>query len=129
MSDGTNNVFMKRFRRKLGLIELLLECEKVFNSLHENKLDAYFNSHQKDPVTYIPKLPLLKTAAESYIRRMYLEFEEEFKEHFSFSCKLLHTDGLILIYMVTHMLSNHGATTVFNSPNMSLQVLAGSMNP
>jgi hypothetical protein len=82
MSDGTNNVFKKRFRRKLGLIELLLECEKVFSGLHENKLDAYSNSHQKDPVTYIPKLPLLKTAAESYIRRMYLEFRKNLKNIF-----------------------------------------------
>ncbi|XP_072151474.1 protein FAR1-RELATED SEQUENCE 5-like [Setaria viridis] len=117
-SEGMNNVFKKRFRRKLGLTELLVECEKVSASLRENELEADFNSRRKNPVTYSPDLPLLKSAAESYTKRMYLEFEEEFKEHFSFSCKLLQADESILTYMVTHMHANHGATTVFNSANM-----------
>ena len=84
-SEGINNVFKKRFRRRLGLSELLAECEKVSASLRENELDADFNSRRKTPVTYIPNLPMLKTAAESYTRMMYSEFEEEFKEQFSFS--------------------------------------------
>jgi zinc finger SWIM domain-containing protein 3 len=44
MSEGMNNVFRKRFRRRLGLLELLVECDKVSASLRENELDAYFNS-------------------------------------------------------------------------------------
>jgi len=84
-SEGMNNVFKKRFRRRLGLSELLAECDKVSASLSENELDADFNSRRKTPVTYISNLPMLKTAAESYTRRMYSEFEEEFKEQFSFS--------------------------------------------
>ncbi|XP_012703729.1 protein FAR1-RELATED SEQUENCE 5-like [Setaria italica] len=84
-SEGMNNVFKKRFRRKLGLSELLEECEKVSNSLHNNELDEDFNSRRKSPVTHIP---LLKTAAESYTGRMYKEFEEEFNKQFSFSCIL-----------------------------------------
>ena len=43
-SEGMNNVFKKRFRRKLGLSELLVECEKVCNSLHRNELEEDFNS-------------------------------------------------------------------------------------
>ena len=42
-SEGMNNVFKKRFRRRLGLSELLAECEKVSASLRENELDADFN--------------------------------------------------------------------------------------
>ena len=61
-----------------------------------------FESRRKSPVTYIPNCPLLKTAAESYTGRMYKEFEEEFKEQFLFSCKLLDTNGSILTYTVTH---------------------------
>ena len=95
----------KDFVENLDLHEFLIECEKVSSSLRENELDADFNSRRKES-TYIPKLPLLKTTAKSYTQRMYLEFEEEFKEHFSFSCKLLYTDGSILTYMVTHMQSN-----------------------
>jgi hypothetical protein len=32
-SEGMNNVFKKRFHRKLGLSELIVECEKVYASL------------------------------------------------------------------------------------------------
>ena len=38
-SEGMNNVFKKRFHRKLGLSELLIECEKVSDSLRQNELD------------------------------------------------------------------------------------------
>ena len=88
-SEGMNNVFKKRFRRKLGLSELLVECEKVSTGLHENELDTDFNLRQKTPITYSPNLPSLKTTAESYTRWMYSKFEEVFKLHFPFSCKLL----------------------------------------
>lgn len=83
-SEGMNNVFKKRFRRKLGLSELLVECENVAASLRSNELDADFKSRWKTPVSYIRNLPMLKTAAESYTRRMYSEFEEEFKKQFTF---------------------------------------------
>ena len=119
-SEGMNNVFKKRFRRKLGISELLVECDKVSSSLRKNKLDKDFESRRKSPVTYIPNCPLLKTAAESYTGRMYKEFEEEFKEQLLFSCKLLHTDGSILTYMVTHMYSNYGATVVFNKEDITI---------
>jgi hypothetical protein len=93
--EGMNNVFKKRFHRKLGLSELIVECEKVSASLRENELYEDFKSHTKPPVSSIPNLPLLKTAAELYTRRIYSEFEEEFKSQFSFSCKLLQTEGSI----------------------------------
>jgi len=38
-SEGMNNVFKKRFRQKLGLSELLVECKKVSDSLRQNELD------------------------------------------------------------------------------------------
>jgi zinc finger SWIM domain-containing protein 3 len=78
-SEGMNNVFKKRFCRKLGLSELIVECEKVSTSLHENELDEDLKSRTKNLVNYIPDFLLLKIAAELYTRRMYNEFEEEFK--------------------------------------------------
>jgi hypothetical protein len=63
---------------------------------------------------------MLKTAAESYTRRIYSEFEEEFKEQSAFSWKLLQSDGSILTYEVTHMHSTHGATVQFNTINMTI---------
>ena len=119
-SEGMNNVFKQRFRRRLGLSELLVECEKVSGSLRENELDADFSSRRKKPVAYSPNFPLLKTASESYTRRMYSEFETEFKSQFSFSCKLLQTDGPVLTYMVTHMNSEHGAKVTFNTTDTTI---------
>jgi hypothetical protein len=119
-SEGMNNIFKKRFHRKLGLSKLIVECEKVSASLRENELYEHFKSRTKDPVNYIPNFSLLKTAAESYTRRMYSEFEEEFKGQFSFSCKLLHTEGPISTFVVMHMHSNYGATVCFNTANKTL---------
>jgi zinc finger SWIM domain-containing protein 3 len=102
-SEGMNNVFKKRFRRKLGLSELLVDCEKVCGNLRENEVNEDFHSRRKILVTYNPNLPMLKTAAESYTRRMYLEFETEFKDQFVLTGQLLKIEGLILTYMVTHI--------------------------
>jgi zinc finger SWIM domain-containing protein 3 len=77
-SECMNNVFKKKFYRKLGLSELLVECDKVAAILRENELDEYFNSCMKNPIIFTQNLLLLKTAAESYTRRMHSEFEEEF---------------------------------------------------
>jgi zinc finger SWIM domain-containing protein 3 len=75
-SECMNNVFKKIFRRKLGLSKLVVECEKVFVSLRENELDEDSESRTKNTVNYIQDLPLLKTVAEVYTRRLYTEFEE-----------------------------------------------------
>lgn len=119
-SEGMNNVFKKRFRRKLGLSELLVECEKVSNSLRQNELDDDFKSRGKIPVTYITNLPMLRTAAESYTRRMCSEFEEEFKKQFTLSCNLVQTEGTKLTFMVTYMQSERGATVVFNKADSTI---------
>ena len=87
-SEGMNNVFKKRFRRKLCLSELIEECEKCTASLRENELDADYKSRSTNPIIYMPHLAMLKTAAQSYTRNLYSDFEEQFKEQFSFSCKL-----------------------------------------
>jgi hypothetical protein len=120
-SEGMNNVFKKRFRRKLGLSELLVECEKVSASLRENELNADFHSRRKIPVTYSPNLPMLKTAAESYTRRMFSEFETEFKNQFLLTGQLLQIERSVLTYMVTHMQSSHGATVTFNIADMTIK--------
>jgi hypothetical protein len=64
---------------------------------------------------------MLKTAAESYTKRMYLEFEAEFKDHFIFTGTLLQNEGSILTYMVSHMNSDHGAMVVFNTVDMTIK--------
>ncbi|KAJ1275812.1 hypothetical protein BS78_05G165500 [Paspalum vaginatum] len=97
---GMNNVFKKRFRRKLGLSELLAECDKVSSTLRENELDEDFRSHIKNPVNYIQNFPLFKIASESYTRWLYSEFEEEFKRQFAYSGKLLQTEGSMSTFMV-----------------------------
>jgi hypothetical protein len=106
-----NNVFKKIFHRNWVFQNSLK------NFLRNNELDEYFNSRRKSAVT---RIPLLKTTAESYTGRMYKEFEEEFNKQFSFSCKLLQTEGSILTYTVTHMHSDYGATVVFNKANSTI---------
>jgi hypothetical protein len=115
-----NNFFKKRFRRKLGLSELLVECEKVCANLRENEVNADFHSRRKILVTYSPKLPMLKTAAESCTRRTYLEFETEFKDQFVLTGQLLKIECSILTYMVTHIQSNQGATVLINIENKTI---------
>ncbi|EEE59391.1 hypothetical protein OsJ_11516 [Oryza sativa Japonica Group] len=119
-SEGMNNVYKKRFRRKLGLSELLVECDKVSATLRENELDADFKSRHSNPVTYIPNLPMLKIAAESYTRSMYSELEDEFKQQFTLSCKLLKTEGATLTFVVMPMEYDHEATVVFNPTEMTI---------
>jgi hypothetical protein len=119
-SEGMNNVFKKRFRRRLGLSKLLVECEKVAVSLRANELDADFKSHRKNPIAYIPNLPMLNTAAESYTRRMYSEFEEEFKRQFTLSCELLEDTGTNKTFFVKYMQSDRGATVVLNTEDSTI---------
>jgi zinc finger SWIM domain-containing protein 3 len=119
-SEGMNNVFKKRFRRKLGLSELLVECDKVCASLRANEVDADFQSRRKSQITYSPHLPMLKTAAESYTSRMYSEFEAELKEQFVLTGQLLKAEGSKLTYKVMHMQSDHGATVVFNITDLTI---------
>jgi zinc finger SWIM domain-containing protein 3 len=125
-SDGMNNIFKKRFRRKLDISELLEECDKVSPSLRNNELDEDFQSRQNSPVTQIP---LLKATTAPYTRMVYKEFEEEFNEQVSFSCKLLHTECSILTYTVTHTYSDYGATVVSTKQILQLHVLAVNMSP
>ena len=42
---------MSFIRRKLGLLELLVECEKVSCSLRENELDEDFKSRRNNTST------------------------------------------------------------------------------
>jgi zinc finger SWIM domain-containing protein 3 len=119
-SEGMNNVFKKRFRRKLGVSKLLVECDKVCASLRANEVDADFQSRRKSQITYSPYLPMLKTAAESYTSRMYSEFEAEFKEQFVLTTQLLKPEGSKLTYKVMHMQSDHGATVVFNITDLTI---------
>lgn len=99
-SEGMNNVFKKQFRKKLCLSELLEQYEKCSSSLRENELDADFRSRKSNPVTYIRNLPLLKTAAESYTRRLYTDFEEEFKKQHHVKCELISEVGTVKTYKV-----------------------------
>ena len=52
-SEGMNNLFKNRFRRKLGLSELIGECDKVSATLRENELEEDFQSRRKKPVNYV----------------------------------------------------------------------------
>jgi hypothetical protein len=56
---------------------------------------------------------MLKTAAETYTRRLYSEFEQ-FREKISFTCQLLESEGPIRTYKVMPSGFQDEATNVFN---------------
>ena len=89
-------------------------------SLRENELDEDYRSRQSKPVTCIRNLPMLKTAAESYTRSLYSEFEEQFKQQFSAKCQLVSTAGTVKTYMVSPMKYEYEALVVFNSEDVTI---------
>ncbi|KAJ1261843.1 hypothetical protein BS78_09G061600 [Paspalum vaginatum] len=119
-SEGMNNVFNKRFRRKLCLSELIEECEKCAIGLRENELDADYKSRCTNPIIHIPHLAMLKTAAKSYTRKLYSKFEKEFGEQFSFTFQLLQSEGTVKTYKVMPTRFQDEATVVFNSEEMTI---------
>jgi hypothetical protein len=71
---------------------------------------------------------MLKTAAKTYTRRMYSEFEEEFKKQFTLTCELLEGNGTNSTFFVMYMQSERGATVVLNIKNSTLYALARCLN-
>jgi hypothetical protein len=63
---------------------------------------------------------MLKIAVETYTRRMYSEFEEEFKKQFTLTCDLLEANGTNLTFFVRYMQSNCGATVVLNTEDLTI---------
>jgi zinc finger SWIM domain-containing protein 3 len=119
-SEGMNNVFKKQFRKKLCLSELVVEYEKCAASLRENELDADFKSRKSKPVPFVRNLPMLKTAAESYTRRIYNDFEEEFKQQHLVKCEIVSTVGTVRTYKVMAMQFEDDALVTFNHDNVTI---------
>ncbi|KAM0863123.1 hypothetical protein ACQ4PT_044794 [Festuca glaucescens] len=119
-SDGMNNVFKKQIRKRLCLSELLVEYEKCAVSLRENELDADFKSRKSTPVPYVRNLPMLKTAAESYTRRLYTDFEEQFKQQFFVKCELISEVENVRTYKVMAMQYEDEAIVTFNYEDVTI---------
>jgi hypothetical protein len=68
------------------------------------------------PIIYISYLAMLKTAAETYNRRFYSKFEEQF----SFTCQLLESERPIRTYKVIPSRFQDEATIVFNSEVLTI---------
>ncbi|KAM0894334.1 hypothetical protein ACQ4PT_024510 [Festuca glaucescens] len=119
-SEGMNNVFKKQFRKKLCLSELVVEYEKCVASLRENELDADFKSRKSKLVPFVRNLPMLKTAAESYTRRIYTDYEEEFKQQHLVKCEIVSTVGTVRTYKVMAMQFEDDALVTFNHENVTI---------
>jgi hypothetical protein len=64
---------------------------------------------------------MLKTAAESYTRSLFSDFEREFKEQFPLSCTLLDQEGLVGTYKITNFNNDEDeAIVIFNSDNLNI---------
>jgi hypothetical protein len=117
-SEGMNNVFKKQFRRRLS--KFLVEYEKRAVSLRKNELDADFKSRKTKPVTYVRNFPMLKTAAESYTRRLYSDFEEQFKQQLIVTCELISTVGTVKTYKVKPVAFEDEALVIFNYEDVTI---------
>ena len=116
-----NNVFKKTFRKRLCLSELIQAYEKCIARLRRKEKYEDYKSRHTNPVLCLPSLPLLKTAAESYTRTLYSEFEEEFKKQFSLSCILLSTDYTVSTYKLTSFeYKNDEAIVAFNPTTLEI---------
>jgi hypothetical protein len=81
-SEGMNNVFKKRFRRKLGLSELLVECDKVSASLRENELDEDFKTLTK--ILLVSQICFFSSLLLNHILGGYIKsFRQNFKNNMS----------------------------------------------
>jgi hypothetical protein len=116
-SEGMNNVFKQTFRRKLCLSEFVEAYDKCAARLRRKEKYEDFKSRHTNPVLYLPHLPLLKTAAESYTRNLFYEFEGEFKRQFNLSCIELSNDGTTSTYKVTSFYYKDDEATVTLNPN------------
>jgi hypothetical protein len=63
---------------------------------------------------------MLNTAAESYTRRMYSEFEKEFKKQFTLTCDLVEAVGTNFTFFVKYIQPERGATLVFNTEDSTI---------
>jgi hypothetical protein len=63
---------------------------------------------------------MLKTAAESYTRRIYNDFEEEFKQQHSVKCEIISTIGTLKTYKVMAMPFEDDALVTFNHENVTI---------
>lgn len=69
-------MYLKKGSVENYVFQNLEECEKVYASLRQNELDEHYNSRNTDPIIYVEFLPMLKTAAETYTRRIFFRFED-----------------------------------------------------
>jgi hypothetical protein len=63
---------------------------------------------------------MLNTTAESYTRRMYSEFEKEFKKKFTLTCDLVEAVGTNFTFFVKYIQPERGATLVFNTEDSTI---------
>uniref|UniRef100_A0ACD5W183 Uncharacterized protein n=1 Tax=Avena sativa TaxID=4498 RepID=A0ACD5W183_AVESA len=120
-SEGMNNVFKKTFRKRLSLSEFFEAYDKCTSRIRRKEKYEDYKSRHTIPVLCLPDLPLLKTAAESYTRTLYSEFEEEFKKQFSLSCVLLGIERTVSTYKVTSFqYKNDEAIVAFNPCNLEI---------
>lgn len=113
-SNERSTKALKKFRRKLCLPEFIEEYENCITSLRQNELEEDFKSRQTNPVPFCDDLPMLKTAAESYTRNLYSDFEGEFRKLFTLSCSLMSQDGAISTYKLMPMNSEEEFYAIFN---------------
>lgn len=77
-SESINNFFKKWLNRKLCLSKFVVQYEKALRYFREKELIQDYKSRHTKPILFL-ELPVLKQAAESYTRKIFIDFEQEVK--------------------------------------------------
>uniref|UniRef100_A0A0A8ZAG1 Protein FAR1-RELATED SEQUENCE n=1 Tax=Arundo donax TaxID=35708 RepID=A0A0A8ZAG1_ARUDO len=99
-SETMENLFKFRFYRKLPLSKFIVQYFNVVTNLREEELAQDCESWQDKPILLVD-VPLLAEAAKTYTRRIYVDFEQEYRSHLACICERFPTDGTTHKFRVT----------------------------
>ncbi|KAL3651853.1 hypothetical protein CASFOL_004855 [Castilleja foliolosa] len=93
-----------RFNAKqtTGLNEFYASFKETIKRWRSNEVKDEFKCSKATPTSVLQLRGILKHASEVYTLTIFRDFEEEFLNSISTSCKMLHSDNDITFYSVTH---------------------------
>nr|CAD1818216.1 unnamed protein product [Ananas comosus var. bracteatus] len=119
--DDMNNLVKKLFRKKLSIEEFIIEYHKTLKLFHEKELYEDYNSWRTKPIPFVSSIPMLTTAADSYTKHIYADFEKEFKSQLVSACELVTSDGSIRTFKVSLLDSKNEGIVIFNVEDHTVQ--------
>ncbi|KAG6486187.1 hypothetical protein ZIOFF_054757 [Zingiber officinale] len=99
-AESMDNLFKIHFYRKLPLPKFIAQYFKALTQLREKELIEDYESRQTKPALLVD-IPVLAEAAESYTRRIYVDFEYEYKSQLACLYELTAMNGTIYTFSLS----------------------------